>query len=154
MLFAGSAELRDDGESAEFYERVADQIKEYGGVGCGGAGFCISRQKCNRSKGYQDISGVRDGAVGQHALDVGLHQRAEIPDKHGEPGEDPESPEPEMGCGRNGGEDAQEQSERRRFGSSREERSYWRGSTFIHIGRPDLKGREGYLKAETDENEG
>src|ERR1051326_4800902 len=134
MLFAGSAELRDDGESAEFYERVADQIKEYGGVGCGGAGFCISRQKCNRSKGYQDISGVRDGAVGQHALDVGLHQRAEISNKHSEYGEDPESPEPEMGCGRNGGKDAQEQSEGCRFGSGGERGSYGGGGTFLEIG--------------------
>ncbi len=33
-----------------------------------------------RGERHQHIAGVRDGAVGQHALDVGLQQRGEIAD--------------------------------------------------------------------------
>src|SRR6202158_1261315 len=135
MLFAEAAELGDNGEGAYFYERVADQIEEHGG------------------EGHQNVASVGDGAVGEHALDVGLHERAEVTGKHGEHGENPEGPEPEMRGGRNRGKDAQEQRERGGFRSRGEERGDWRGRAFVDIGSPALEGSECDFKAETDQYE-
>src|SRR5258708_25449720 len=101
VLFAKAAEFGDDGEGDEFYERVADEIEEHGGVGWGGTAFGISREIGNGGEGYQDVASVRDRAVGEHALDVGLHQGPEVAGEHGEHGEHPEGPEPEIrGCGK------------------------------------------------------
>ncbi len=57
-----------------------------------------------------------DGAIGQHALDVGLRQRAEVSDEHGEHRENPERPEPQFVAGRHGGQDPQQQREGAGFG--------------------------------------
>src|SRR5712691_11998356 len=122
MLFTEAAQFGDDGEGAELYEGVADQIEEDSGVGCGCATFGISGEIGDGGEGYQDVARVRDGAVGEHALYVGLHERAEIAHKHRKDREDPEGPEPEMRRGGNRGVNAQEQGEGGGFGARGEER--------------------------------
>ena len=42
-----------------------------------------------RGEGGQQVARVRDAGVGQHALHVGLLQRAEVADGHGKRGEPP-----------------------------------------------------------------
>ncbi len=117
VLFAGAAELGNDGEGADFYEGIAQQIKEDGGVGGAGADVIVfGRQIGDGGEGDQDVAGVGDRAIGQHALDVGLEKGAEIARKHSENGEDPESPEPEMSWRRE---------RRRRCGGVRRRRRLW-----------------------------
>src|SRR5258708_24846982 len=99
----------------------------------------MSREIGNGGEGYQDVAWVRDRAVGEHALDVGLHQGAEVAGEHGEHGEHPEGPEPEMrGCG-NRGVDAQEEREGAGFRSRAEERAYRHGCALLDGRGPDLE---------------
>src|SRR6202050_1500620 len=96
MLFAGAAELRNDGERANFHERVGQQIKEYRGVSRACADFRVAREIRYGGKSDQDAARVGDGAVGEEALDVGLEQGAKISCKHGESGKNPEGREQEL----------------------------------------------------------
>src|SRR5579859_2801594 len=119
VLFVLAPELGNDGEGADFHQRIAQQIKEDGGIGGDGAvgGRVAGGHAGDGGEGYQDVAGMGDGAVSQEALDVGLDEGAEVADKHGERGEDPEGPEPVLGGSGYGGEDAQEQGESSGFGS-------------------------------------
>ena len=154
MLFASSTQLGDDGEGAEFHQRVAEEIEEDRGVGGRSAGVGVALEIGDRGEGDQDVAGVSDGAVGQHALDVGLDERAEVADEHREDGENPECPEPEMSGGGNGGEDAQQQREGGRFGAGGEQRGDRSGSAFVDVGRPELEGGGGDFEAEADQDQG
>ena len=112
VFFAFAREVGDHGEGAEVGERVGGQIEHRGG------GSDIGM----RGDGHQHVSGVRDGAVGQHALDVGLLNRGEVADDHGGQRADPDDRLPAVGDGSEGGqEDAQQNRERGGFGADREE---------------------------------
>ena len=101
--FARAAEVRDDQERAQLHERVGGQVKQHGGD---------ARFRLAAGERDQNVSGVRDRAVGQHALDVGLHERRQIADAHGEHGGDPQRPEPKVrGAAERDVEDAQHQRE-------------------------------------------
>ena len=71
VLFAGTAELADDCEGAEFYEGVAEEIEEDCGVSGRSARVGIALKIGDGSEGDQDVAGMGDRAIGQHALDVG-----------------------------------------------------------------------------------
>src|ERR1700730_3279651 len=147
MLLACTAELRNDGEGAELYQGVTEQVEKNRGIRWCRTRLGIFGKKCDRSERNQDVAGVRDGTVSQQALDVGLHQRAEVACKHGEDGQDPESPEPEVGGGGNGGENAQEAGEGGILRSGGEQRGNRRGGAFVDVRGPYLKGRGGDLEA-------
>jgi hypothetical protein len=89
--------LRNDGERADFHQRVAQKIEENRGVGGHTAeydGSVAGRHTGDGGERDQDVAGMGNGAVGEQALDVGLHERAEIAGEHREYRENPESPEP------------------------------------------------------------
>ena len=140
-----AGEHGDGGEGAHIHEGVGRQV-EHGG---GGAGFAA------RGERHQDVAGVRDGTVGQHALDVGLQQRGEIADAHGGQRAGPHQRLPAVADGLEGGdENAQEDGEGGGFRSGGEERGDGGGRALVDVGRPDLEGRGGDFEGESDEHQG
>ncbi len=108
-----------------------------------------------RGHGHQNVAGVGDGAVGQHALDVRLLERGEVADDHGGERADPDDGLPAGGDGAEGGhEDAQQNREGGGFGAYGEECGNGGGRALIDVGSPDLEGGGGNLEAESDEHEG
>ena len=98
------------GERPDVHQRVGGQV-EHGG---GGARFAA------RGERHQHVTRVRDGAVGQHALDVGLQQGGEVPDRHGKQRGQPYHGRPPAANGLKGRhEDAQEYREGGGFGAGR-----------------------------------
>ena len=82
LVVAG--DLGDDGEGADVHGGVGGGVEAGGGDAVGGEG----------GEGDEQVAGVGDGGVGEHALDVALEQGAEVADGHGEGGEDPEEDGP------------------------------------------------------------
>ncbi len=154
MLFARAAQLRNDRECPELHERVAEQIKEHGRISRCCFRRSTSRHGGNGRKSHQNITGVRNGAVGQQPLDVRLHQRAQIAGEHRKRRERPEGPEPEVRGGRNRRKDAQQQSERRGLRSRGKKRRNRRWSALVDVRRPHLERRGGHLEAQADQDHG
>src|SRR5262245_27637211 len=153
VLFVFAAELRNDGEGADFYQRVTQEIEKNSGIGRNsGSGRIAGGHAGDGSESYENVAGVGDGAVGQQSFDVGLNERAEISGKHSGDGKNPESPEPVLRGGRNRREYAQEQCEGCGLWSGGEERSDGGGRAFIDVGRPDLEGSDRYLEAQADQD--
>src|ERR1039458_9612634 len=140
-----AGEHGDGGEGSHIHERVPSQV-EHGG---GGAGLAA------RGEGHQDVAGVRDGTVGQHALDVGLQQRGEIADAHGCQRAAPYQRLPADADGfEGGGENAQEDGECGGFRAGGEKCGDGRRRALVDVGGPDLEGRGGDLEGETNEHQG
>src|ERR1019366_6503459 len=145
VALALAGEHGDGGEGSHIHERVPSQV-EHGG---GGAGLAA------RGEGHQDVAGVRDGTVGQHALDVGLQEPGEIADAHGRQRAGPHQRLPAIADGfEGGGKDAQEDGEGGGFRPGGEERGNGGRRALVDIGRPDLEGRGGDLEGEPDEHQG
>ena len=105
-------------------------------------------------EGGEQIAGVGDGRVGQHALHVLLAKGGEVADGHGEDGDDPEQRRPErVEIGEHLVDDAQEQREGGGFGRGGEQRDDGRGRAFVDVGRPDVEGRGGDFEENADEHE-
>ena len=64
----------DDGEDAEVHEDVDQQVQHDAGDAVWPSG--------DQAEQYE--SGVRDAGIGQHALDVGLHEGDETAKRHGQ----------------------------------------------------------------------
>ena len=62
----------EDGKGAELHERVDQDVDQRGGHTALGA----------RHNADQHIAGVRDRRVREHALQVGLRERRDVPDGH------------------------------------------------------------------------
>ena len=106
---------------------------------------------CPAAKATSMISGVSNRRISQQALDVLLHQRADVAQRHRERRRHPDHPEPARSAA--GEEHAQQHRERRRFragGHERDDRS-WRA--FINVGRPDMERRRRHLEAQSDEHQ-
>ena len=104
-------------------------------------------------KATSKISGVRDGGVGQHALDVPLGQRAEVADRHRQDGHDPDQDDPDVRLAakaRVG--DAQQHGKGCGLGRGRHKANDRCGRAFVDIGRPDMKGRSGDFESEADQH--
>ena len=102
----------------------------------------------------EQIAGVGDGRVGQHALDVLLAERGEIADGHGEDGNDPEQRRPDGAeIGEHLIDHAEKQSEGGGFGRGREQGDDRRGRAFVDVGRPDVERRCGNLEENADQHE-
>src|SRR5215470_19588940 len=153
VLFILAAKLRNDRESADFYEGIAKKIEKNCCVGGGGARRRIARGHAgDGGEGYQNVAGVGDRAIGQQTLNVGLNESSEISREHGESRENPESPEPVLSGGRNRGKNPQQQRKGSGLRSCGEQCRDRGGSAFIDIGCPDLERRNGDLEAESDED--
>ena len=94
-----------------------------------------------------------DGAVRQHALDVRLHERAEVAHKHRQRREYPERPEPEFVRGGHGRKYPQKKCERRGFRPRGEQRRDRRRRAFVNVRRPHLERRGGYLETQADQDQ-
>src|ERR1035437_2744441 len=135
----------DGGEGAHIHEGVGREIKHGGG----GAGVAV------RAERHQDVAGVRDGTVGQHAFDVGLQQRGEIADTHGRQRAGPHQRLPAVADGvESGDENAQEDGEGSGLRSGGEERGDGGRRALVDVGRPYLEGRGGDFEGQSDEHQG
>ena len=138
-----TADVADDGEDADVHRGIARRRRSW-----------RRRRPAARSgEGDEQIAGVRDGGVGQHALDVLLAQRARLPTVMESNRENPEEAPPmllDRGVGAI--EDAQQNREGGGLGRGGHERDDRRRRAFVDVGRPDLEGRGGDLEAEADQD--
>src|SRR5581483_55538 len=94
---------------------------------------------------------MRDGRVSQQPLHIRLHQRSEIPQRHGERSHNPNEPQPSRGvCLEH---NPQQYREYCGFWTRGHESDYWRGSAFIYVWCPDMKWSGGNFKSPTNKNE-
>ena len=106
-------------------------------------------------EGDEQVAGVGDAGVGEHALDVALEERAEVADGHGERGEDPDQDGPAVLHGREAGEgDAEQDGEGGGFGGGGHEADDRGGCALVDVGGPDVERSGGDLEAEADEHHG
>ena len=97
-----------------------------------------------RGDSYQHVSGVGDGAVGEHALHVGLLERGEVSDDHRRERAGPYDGLPAGGDGTEGGhEDAQQNREGGGFGTYGKESGDRGGGALIDVRGPDLERGSG-----------
>jgi len=68
----------------------------HGGIGCGVKGSGGDPGGAESGKGREEITGVGDGGVGEHALDVLLSEGGEVADRHGEDRDDPQDGCPDV----------------------------------------------------------
>ena len=105
-------------------------------------------------EGGQQIAGMGDGRIGQHALHVLLAKGGEVADGHGEDGDDPEQRRPERTqIGEHFVDDAQKQCEGGGFGRGGKQRNNGRRRAFVDVGRPDVEGRGGDFEENADQHE-
>ena len=84
VRLAAPADGDDDGEGAERHHRVDQQRNSTAAPPCFAAGDHADQQ----------VAGVGDARVGEHALDVALHQCGEVADGHAQHREHPDDPGP------------------------------------------------------------
>ena len=143
-LFVTLAEMRDHQERADFHQRVGREVEKHGGDTVDRAG----------SESDQNVSGMGDRGIRQHAFYVGLHQRGEIADAHGEDSGNPYGPEPQVVCRAEGdAENSQHQREGGGFGRGSEQRGDGRGRAFVNVRAVNLEGRGDDFEAEADEDQ-
>ena len=103
----------------------------------------------------QHVSGVGDGAIGQQALDVGLGDGGEVPDRHGGEGDHDEQRLP---SGPEGGhraeEDSQQECERRGLRGDGKVRGNRSRRALISVRRPHVEGNGGNLEQQPDRGGG
>src|SRR6185437_2594483 len=122
---------------------VGDGVEAGGGDALGGEG----------GEGNAQVSGVRDGRIGQQALDVALAQCTEVAEGHGDDRQPPQDRYPVAAQEREGSEgDAQQNGEGSGFGAGGHERDDGGGRAFVDIGRPDVERRSGNLEGEADDD--
>ena len=130
QLLVVSANLGDNGKGANVHR----------GIGCGveaGSGDAILREG---SESHQQIACVGDAGVGKHALDVALHERAEVADGHGERGEHPQEDSPAMLHEREAGEgDAKQDGEGCGLGCGGHEADNGSGRALVDVRRPHME---------------
>ena len=100
----------------------------------------------------QDVSRVRDARVREHALDVALHERNDVAQRHGRHREHYHDVDPL--CARRHEshvEQAQERGERRRLHRTRHVAGHRRRRALIHVGYPHVERHRADLEDEADQ---
>src|SRR6185437_9070570 len=129
-VFVISAHERDHGEDADVHSDIGGDVK----ARCGDA------DGADAGEGGEQVAGMRDGGISQHALDVLLTQRGQVSHGHGDDGNDPQQRCPYRVQAREHLiDDAQEEGEGSGLGSGGEQRDDRRGRTFIDVRRPHVK---------------
>ena len=135
----------DNGEDADVHGRVSGDVEARGG----NAGHAEAGEGC------EQVAGVGNGGIGQHALDVVLAQSGEVADGHGEDGDDPHQGLPhavEHGEARE--EQADEDGEGGNLGRSRQEGYDGGWCAFIDVRGPDVEGSGGDFEEDADHEKG
>ena len=81
-LLRAAAHHREHAEGAQVHDRVDRQVEEHG----------RGARRAARRHRHQDVAGVRDARVGQHALEVVLEQRGHVAHRHGQHRHAPTAP--------------------------------------------------------------
>ncbi len=98
---------------------------------------------------------MADRRVGEHALDVGLHDGEERPDEERQDGEDPDRRPPVVAVERQGDdEDPQQGGEGGHLADRGHERRHRRRCPLVDVRGPEVERHGGDLEAEPDEQEG
>src|SRR5580692_1569414 len=143
-LFVALAEVCDYEEGADFHQSVGREIEKDRGDAVNAA----SR------KGDQNVSGMRDGGIGEHALYVGLYHGGEIAEAHRQDRGNPYGPEPQVVCGAEADvENSEHQREGGGFGPGSEQSCDRRGRAFVNVRAVNLKGCGDDFEAEADEDQ-
>ncbi len=148
-----SADLRNNRERADLHQRITQEVKQHGRIRRRRSGFRIQLHRRHCRKRYQRVARMRDRAIRQHALHVGLHQCAQVANEHRDHRENPERPEPEIRGRMNRGENPQQQRKRCRLWSRGEKRRNRRGRAFVNVRRPHLKGSSRHLEAQANQDQ-
>ena len=142
---AAALERDHHGESAQVGESVAEQVVENRGAGA---------RRGDRGHPDQDVAGVRDRRVGEHPLDIGLHQRGQVARRHRQHRHHPQHHRPVRAeRPQVDHEDAQEAGKRRDLHAHRHESRDRRRRALVGVGRPHMEGHGGDLEAEADQQQ-
>ena len=95
---------------------------------------------------------MRDGRIGEQALDVGLYEGTYVAQGHGEGSGDPEKPEASWSI--DGKYYPEEDGEGGGLGSRRHKAHNRGGCAFIDVGRPDVERGDSDFESQADEHHG
>ena len=150
LLAAGVADHGDDGEGTERREAVADEVEQ---------DRLQRRDLADRQVGAaldaehtgQQEARVGHRGVGEHPLDVGLGDREDRADDHGEDGDHPHHRLPAPAVGAEGDvEETHQGAEGRHLRRRRHEGGDGGGGALVGVGRPALERRGTDLEEQAD----
>ena len=129
-----TAEINQDGESADIHKGVGEQI-EHDARNCP-----VSLSAYAGDKTDKDITHMGDGGIGQHSFDVGLGEGCKVAHRHGKYRKYSNKEFPLVThLGHSFHEDSDEGRKTGRFGTCRHERCYWSGRSLIYVRGPLVK---------------
>ena len=142
VAVAAAADDGDNGEAAEHHERVGQQVEQRP----------ADPTLVGRLQPDEHIAGVADRRVGQHALDVALHEGEDRSHQQRQHGHRPHDGLPLLAEAREGGDEHPQQAgEASGLGDGGHEAGSGRGRPLVDVGRPRVERRERGLEAGRDE---
>ena len=143
VVLVAALDCEHDGERAQVHEGIDQEVVQ----------GRLSTLRGARGETDENIAGVGDARIGQHALEARLAERRKVADGHRQHGEHREADEPGLVMSDQRGHHADEGGEGRGLGRHRHERGDRRRRALVDIRRPLVERDERHLEAVADEEQ-